>query len=120
MDSHPAAPQHAVPVAETVPFAGDNVELDVGTDRPTITDLDQHRSPLPQPGCHATGISLTNPMPGSDDDDIDGTDKGGEGRRPCVGFGPDEQQAFERNAELTDRRQPKIGLSNDGSPRPGL
>ena len=120
MNSHPAAPQHAVPVAETVPFAGDNVELDVGTDRPTITDLDQHRSPLPQPGRHAPGISLTNPMPGGDDDDIDGTDKGGEGRRPCVGFGPDEQQAFERNAELTDRRQPKIGLPDDGGPRAGL
>ena len=30
------------------------------------------------------------------------------------------EQAFERNAELTDRRQPKIGLPDDGSPRAGL
>ena len=37
----------AMAVAEPFPFAGSDVELHIGTDRPTIADMDQHRAPFP-------------------------------------------------------------------------
>ena len=116
MDGDLSRPQHPVANPETDPFGPVDGQRRVGSRRPRPPDGDHHRASLAKAGRDPSGRAWAA-VPGTDDNDIDGTDEGGHGRGPRIGIpGVDHEQSFERYTGLGGRRQPHRRVTHDRSP----
>ena len=99
------------------PLTFDNLKLHVCPSGPATIGAHQHRPSFPQPRRKAPGLSITDPVTGCHQHDVDGADERGNCSTPRRWLRVNDQHSLEGNPHFLGSRKPKVRIANYGNPR---